>query len=216
MKTDSALRQDIMDELEFEPSIDANDIGVTVENGIVTVSGHVPNYHQKMLVERLVAGVRGVKGLAEEIEVRFPGSIGLADDEIAKRAVDMLKWSTVVPDDRVQVKVQKGWIILTGTLDWHYQKAGATDTLKGIKGVTGISNHIELRPRVSSIDVKARIESALKRNAQVESEGITVKVAGNNVILEGNVKAWNERRVAERAAWASPGVTAVDDRLTVS
>ena len=216
MKTDHALRQDILDELEFEPAIDANEIGVTVENGIVTLSGHVPNYHQKMLVERLVAGVKGVKGLAEEIEVRFPGSTSYADDEIAKRAVDMLKWSTMVPDDRVQVKVQKGWITLTGSLDWHYQKVGATDILKGIQGVTGISNHIELRPRVSSVDVKARIEGALKRSAQIEADSITVKVAGNKVILEGNVKAWNERHVAEKAAWASPGVTAVDDRLTVS
>jgi osmotically-inducible protein OsmY len=187
-----------------------------VEDGIVTLSGHVPSYAQKTLVERVVSRVKGVKGLAEEIEVRVPGFVGVSDDEIAKHAVDTMKWSTLVPDDRVQVKVQKGWITLTGTLDWQYQKAGAADVLKGIKGVTGISNRIELRPRVSSVDVKKRIEGALKRNAQLEAKGIIVNVAGNKVILEGNVKAWSERRMAERAAWATPGVTAVDDRLTVS
>lgn len=216
MKSDSALRQDILDELDFEPAIDPNDIGVAVEDGIVSLSGHVPSYPQKMIVERVVSRVKGVKGLAEEIEVRFPGSIGVSDDEIAKRAVDVLEWSTLVPDDRVQVKVQNGWLTLTGVLDWHYQKTGAAEALKGIRGVTGISNRIELRPRVSSLDVKQRIESALRRSAHLEASGIRVNIDGNKVILEGRVKAWSERRLAERAAWATPGVTAVDDRLTVS
>lgn len=216
MKSDSALRQDILDELDFEPAIDPNDIGVTVEDGIVALSGHVPSYGQKMAVERAVSRIKGVRGLAEEIEVRIPGSVGVSDDEIAKHAVDTLKWSTLVPPDRVQVKVQNGWVTLSGTLDWHYQKSGAAEVLRHLRGVTGISNRIDLRSRVSSVDVKTRIESALDRNARLEASGIRVGVSGSKVILEGNVKSWSERRLAERAAWATPGVTVVDDRLTVS
>lgn len=213
---DGTLRQDIMDELEFEPSIDANDIGVAVEDGIVTLSGHVSSYTEKTTVQRVVERIKGVKGIADEIEVRYPGYASTSDDEIAKRAVAMLKWSTVVPADKVHVRVEKGWVTLTGSLDWNYQKVGAADALKGLHGVTGITDHIELLPRVSSLDVKTHIENALRRNAEIEANGITVKVTGNKVTLEGNVRAWHERRVAEQAAWATPGVTTVEDRLTIS
>jgi osmotically-inducible protein OsmY len=212
---DHALRQDILDQLDFEPSIDANDIGVTVEDGVVTLSGHTPNYQQKLTVERIVSRIRGVKGMAIEIEVRA-GAPGTADDEIAKRALNTLNWSTVVPPDKVQVKVQDGWVTLSGTLDWHYQKRGAENALRGLKGVRGITNLVELKPRVSAKDVKSRIEGALKRSADVEAKAIKVNVLGNKVILEGNVRAWSERRAVEQAAWSVPGVTTVDDRLTVS
>lgn len=213
---DKKLKQDIVDELEFEPSIDATDIGVGVEDGIVTLNGHVSSYAQKLTIERLVSHVKGVKGIAEDIEVRYPGPAGTADDEVARRAVNMLKWSTVVPADKVQVKVQNGWVTLTGTLDWNYQKIAAADAVRNLAGVTNISNLIELRPRLSSIDVKKHIEDSLKRNAELEAKSIRVNVAGNKVILEGNVKAWHERRIAEQAAWATPGVTTVDDRLTIA
>ena len=212
---DSALRQDILDELEFEPSIDANDIGVAVEDGVVTLSGHVPNFSQRQAVERVVARVKGVRGIAQEIEVRFLGGPGTSDDEIAKRVLDTLKWSTLVPDGKVQVKVQDGHVTLSSKLEWNYQKTGAADAVRDLKGVTGITNLIELSPRPSSIDVKKRIEEALRRNAEVEGKHIQVDVAGNKVILRGNVKAWNERSVVEQAAWATPGVHTVDDRLTI-
>ncbi|HEY9011117.1 MAG TPA: BON domain-containing protein [Devosia sp.] len=212
---DSQLKQDILDELEFEPSIDANDIGVTVEDGIVTLSGHVPNYSQKLAVERLVSHLKGVRGIAEEIEVRYPNGPGMADDEIAARVVNTLKWSTLVPDNKVLVKVEEGWVTLTGKLEWNYQKVGAADAIRDIKGVTGISNQIELVQRVSSVDVKKRIEEALKRNAQLESDSIKVDVAGNKVILKGHVKAWSERRLVEQAVWATPGVTVVSDQLMI-
>lgn len=212
---DSALRQDILDELEFEPSIDANDIGVAVEDGVVILSGHVPNFSQRQAVERVVARVKGVRGIAQEIEVRYPGGPGTSDDEIAKRVLDTLKWSTLVPDGKVQVKVQDGHVTLSGKLEWNYQKTGAADALRDLKGVTGITNLIELSPRPSSIDVKKRIEDALRRNAEVEGKHIQVDVAGNKVILRGNVKAWSERSVVEQAAWATPGVHTVDDRLTI-
>jgi osmotically-inducible protein OsmY len=212
--TDHSLKQDVLDQLEFEPSIDANNIGVTVEDAIVTLTGHVSSYAQKLATERTVARVKGVKGIALKIEVRF--SEGTADDEIAKTAVDMLRWSTAVPDDRVRVTVEGGWVTLTGTLDWEYQRKGAEAALRHLKGVKGISNRIELKPRVLAKDVTARIESALKRSGVVEAKHIRVSVDGNHVLLEGNVRAWDERRVAERAAWSVPGVTGVDDRLTVS
>lgn len=212
---DSTLKQDILDELEFEPSIDANDIGVAVEDGVVTLSGHVPNYGQKQAVERAVARVKGVRGIAENIEVRYPGGSGMADDEIARRAINTLKWSTLIPEGRVLVTVENGWVTLTGKLDWNYQKVGAADALRDLKGVTGISNQIELVPRVSSKDVKTRIEDALKRNAHLEASGITVDVSGNKVTLKGSVKAWSERRLVEQAVWATPGVTTVSDQLKI-
>ena len=216
--SDTTLRQDILDELEIEPSIDAADIGVAVEDGIVTLTGHVPTYAQKTTIESLVGRIRGVKGIAEELEVRYRGSVGNSDDEIAKRAANSLQWSTVVPDDKVQVKVQKGWVTLTGTVGWNFEKVAAADAVLGLQGVTGITNNIGIkaRPMVSALDVKKRIEDSLRRNAELEAKSIRVDVAGSRVTLDGHVKAWSERRLVEDAAWATPGVTTVDDRLTIS
>lgn len=213
--SDSSLRQSILDELEFEPSIDANDIGVAVEDGIVTLSGHVQDYRQKQAAERAVARVKGVRGIAEAIEVRYPGGPGVADDEIAKRVLDTLKWSTLVPDGKVQVTVEQGWVTLSGKLEWNYQKVGATNAIRDLNGVIGVSNTIELRPRATPVDVKQRILDALKRNAEVEAHDIKVDVAGDTVTLKGRVKTWNERWLVEDTAWATPGVTHVSDELTV-
>ena len=213
---DGTLRQDIIDELDFEPSIDAADIGVAVDNGVVTLTGHVPTYSQKMTVEAVVRRVKGVKGLAEEIEVRPFGSNRTADDEIAKRAINTLMWNTSVPDNAVQVKVQKGWLTLTGKVDWQYQKTAAADAVSDLAGVTGVTNQIEIKPRASAFDVKKRIEDALKRNAELEAKAIRVDVLdAGKVRLEGRVHAWSERSAAERAAWSAPGVTIVEDRITI-
>lgn len=214
---DGNLRQDIIDELDFEPSIDAADIGVAVENGIVTLTGHVPTYAQKVTVEDVVRRVKGVKGIAQEIEVRPFGSNRTADDEIAKRAVNTINWNTSVPDGAVQVKVQKGWVTLTGTVDWQYQKTAASEAIHDLAGVTGVTNQIVIKPRASAFDVKKRIEDALKRNAALEAQAIRVNVLdGGKISLEGKVHAWSERSAAERAAWSAPGVTAVEDRITIS
>jgi osmotically-inducible protein OsmY len=214
---DGTLRQDIVDELDFEPSIDAANIGVAVEKGIVTLTGHVPTYSQKVTVENVVRRVKGVKGIADEIEVRPFGSNRTADDEIAKRAVSTLDWNTSVPDNSVQVKVQKGWLTLTGTVDWQYQKNAAAEAMAGLAGVTGVTNQIQIKPRASAFDVKKRIEDALKRNAEIEAQAIRVNVIdGGKVRLEGKVHAWSERSAAERAAWSAPGVTVVEDRITIS
>jgi osmotically-inducible protein OsmY len=213
---DSSLRQDIIDELEFEPSIDPAHIGVAVERGVVTLTGHVSTYAQKAAAEDVVRRIKGVKGIAQEIEVRPIGANKTADDEIAKRALDSLRWNTSVPHDAVQIKVQGGWVTLNGKVDWHYQKAAAENAVSNLAGVKGFYNKIEVKPHASAADVKKRIEDALKRNAEVEAKAIRVDVSEGNVTLEGKVNAWAERRAAERAAWSAPGVRSVEDLLTIS
>jgi osmotically-inducible protein OsmY len=194
---DTNLRQDIIDELDFEPSIDSADIGVAVQNGIVTLTGHVPTYAQKVTVEDVVRRVKGVKGIAEEIEVRPFGTNRTADDEIAKRAVNTINWNTSVPDGAVQVKVQRGWVTLTGKVEWQYQKTAAADAVRDLAGVVGVSNQVEIKPHASVYDVKKRIQDALKRNAEIEAQAIKVNVLdGGKVTLEGRVNAWSERRAA--------------------
>jgi osmotically-inducible protein OsmY len=214
--SDSSLRQDIIDELDFEPSIDAADIGVAVEDGVATLTGHVPTYAQKITVEDVVRRVKGVKGIAQEIEVRPFGTNRTADDEIAKRALSTINWNTAIPDDAVQVKVQEGWVTLTGKVEWQYQKTAAADAVRDLAGVVGVTNRIEIASRASAFDVKKRIEDALKRNAEIEAQAIRVNVLdGGKITLDGKVHAWSERRAAERAAWSAPGVKVVDDRITV-
>lgn len=167
-------------------------------------------------VENVVSRVRGVRGIAQEIEVRPFGTNATADDEIAKRALNTINWNTTVPKDAVQAKVTKGWVTLSGKVEWQYQKTAALDAVKRLTGVIGVSNNIDVKPRVSGVDVKKRIEDALKRTAEVEAKGITVLVADGRVTLEGHVNAWPERSAVERAAWSAPGVKAVVDHITVA
>jgi osmotically-inducible protein OsmY len=214
--TDIKLRQDIIDELTFEPSVDAADIGVAVEDGVVTLTGHVSTYAQKSTTEEVVRRVKGVKGIAQEIEVRPPGANCTADDEIAKRALNTIEWNSSIPDGAVQVKVQKGWVTLTGKVDWQYQRAAAADAVRSLGSVLGVANQIEIRPHASRSDIRQRIEDALKRNAEVEAKAIRVNVTGGKVTLEGKVNAWAERNAAERAAWSVPGVQQVNSHITIS
>ncbi|RWE77041.1 BON domain-containing protein [Mesorhizobium sp.] len=214
--SDSILKQDIIDELDFEPSIDAADIGVAVDDGIVTLTGHVPTYAQKVKVEDVVWNVKGVKAIAQEMEVRPFGTHKTADDEIAKRAVNTIAWHTSIPGGAVQISVQSGWIKLTGKVEWQYQKSAAEDAVRHLAGVIGVTNQIEIKPRPSTHDIKQRIENALKRNAELEAQEIKVNVLGNGAVrLEGRVHAWSERRAAERAAWSAAGVKTVEDRITI-
>lgn len=212
---DTELRQNIIDELEFEPRVDAADIGVAVEDGIVTLSGHVASYAEKVAAEHTVQRVKGVRGIAEEIEVRYPDEKKTADDQIAKRAVDILAWNTSIPRDAVQVKVQKGWVTLSGKVNWHYQRLAAMDAVRKLSGVVGVSNLIEVKPRVHAADIKNSITQALRRSADVEASSVQVQVEENKVILSGRVHSWYERGAAERAAWSVPGVTAVSDNLVI-
>lgn len=214
--TDTDLRQRIIDELEFEPSINAAHIGVVVDKGVVTLTGHVASYAEKLAAEYAVRRVKGVHGIAEEIEVRYPETKKTADDEIAARALQIIDWDTTIPDDKVQVKVQKGLVTLTGKVDWNFQRTAAADAVRKLSGVVNVVNLIDVKSRIQVGDVKDRIENALKRNAELEADEIRILTIDSKVILDGRVHSWRERDAAERAAWSVPGVTAVDDRLTIS
>ena len=213
---DSKLRQDVIDELDFEPSIDAADIGVAAEDGIATLTGHVPTYAQKDMAEKVASRVKGVKGIAQEIEVRPAGTGQTADDQVARWAVDTIGWNTSIPEGAVQVKVHKGWVTLTGKVGWQYQRSAAADAVRALGGVLGVSNRIELMPHACTTDIKQRIEEALKRNAEVEAKAIAVEVIGGKVILNGTVNALTERNAAEKAAWSAPGVETVVNNVVIS
>ena len=215
--TDSQLRQDIIDELEFDPSFSGEHIGVAVDKNVVTLSGHVDSYAEKLAAIGAVHRVKGVHAIAENIEVRYPYQNKTADDQIAKRAIDVISWDVHIPADAVDVLVQdNGWVTLNGTVDWYYQRRAAEDDVRKLSGVRGVTNKIAIKPRVDSANVKSKIESALKRHAEVESKGIRVTVQnGSKVVLEGTVDNWDERRAVENAAWSAAGVSSVDDRLTI-
>ncbi|TSD84052.1 BON domain-containing protein [Mycobacterium sp. KBS0706] len=212
---DLDLRQRVIDELEFEPSLDAANIGVAAENGIVTLTGHVASYSEKLAAERAAQRIKGVRGIAQEIEVRTEAGRKMADDEIAAQAVNIINWDTTVPDEAVKVKVQSGWITLTGKVGWQFQKVAAEHAVRKLSGVVGVTNLIEIKAQVQASDVKNRIENALKRSAEVEAGQIRVHVSDSKVVLDGRVHSWHERDAAKRAAWSVPGVTAVDDQLAI-
>lgn len=215
MKSDGQLQHDVMDELEWEPSVDHARIGVAVNDGVVTLSGFVKSYPEKLAAEKAARRVAGVRAIAEEIKVRFASDPKTADHEIAKRILDMFAWNVLVPGDRIKVKVEHGWVTLTGTVDWHYQSDEARKTAGKVHGVTGISNQIEIKQLPAASDIKDRILSAFKRQADLDAGTVTVLTDGGKVTLHGRVKAWNERAIAERAAWAIPGVTRVEDNIVV-
>ncbi len=219
MLDDSSLRQAVIDELNFEPSVEAAHIGVSAENAVVTLTGHVSSYAEKIAAERAAQRVRGVHAIAQEITVRYPEDKKTSDDEIAQRAVQIIAWHAAIPAGAVKVTVQQGWVTLTGTVDWQYQRGYAEAAVRKLSGVIGVADNIELR--TSSVahasDVERRINEALKRNADLESQGIHVTVKeGSTVTLEGKVHTWNERWLAERAAWSVSGVRTVEDRLMVA
>jgi osmotically-inducible protein OsmY len=212
--SDTQLRKDILDELDYEPSVKAANIGVAVENSVVTLTGHVSSYAEKIAAEQAVRRVKGVRAIAQEIEVRFPSDKKTGDDEIAKRALDILRWS-LVPSDAVKLTVQNGLIRLSGEVEWQYQKRSAEDTVRKLSGIVGVINDIKIKPLVSVPDVKQKIEDALKRSAEVEARAIRVTVRdGGNIVLEGKVHDWLERDAVENAAWSAPGVTTVQDLLS--
>jgi osmotically-inducible protein OsmY len=212
---DKSLRQAVIEELDFEPSIDSAHIGVAAENGIVTLTGHVGSLAEKLAAESAVKRVRGVRAVAQEIEVRYPGTARLSDDEIARRAVAVLEWDAGVPGGRIQVTVQNGQITLSGKVDRHFKKLAAESAVGRLRGAIGVINAITVKAGVRSNDVAKSIENALQRNAEIEASRIRVVVRDDKVILEGEVETWNERQLAEKAAWAVPGVTDVEDRIRI-
>jgi osmotically-inducible protein OsmY len=215
--TDSQLRQDVIDEFEFDPRFNGEHVGVAVDKNVVSLSGHVNSYAEKLAAIAAARRVKGVHAIAENIEVRYPYQAQTADDQIAKRATDILNWDVVVPAGSVDVLVQDGWVTLTGMVNWFYEKTAAEDDVRKLSGVRGVTNKITIKPHLSATDVKDKIESALKRHAEVEADSIRVSVQdGSKVVLEGKVDNWDERRAVENAAWSVAGVAAVEDRLTIS
>lgn len=213
--SDKILRQDIIDQLDFEPSINSEQIGVTVQNGVVTLSGHVASFAEKVTAERLVRAMRSVKAIAQEIEVRYPNDSKTSDDQIAERAVKVISWYAKVPD-AIKVRVEHGRVQLSGVVDWQYQRLVAEDAVKNLNGVTHVTNLIELRPAVVAPDVKKKIEAALKRHAEIEADSIKISVIGDKVTLDGKVHTLQERMIVENAAWSAPGVVQVVDQLKVA
>ena len=213
--SDIQLRQNVLDELEFEPSIDAAHIGVTVDDGVVTLTGHLSSYAEKIAAEEAVRRVKGVRAIAEEIEVRYPGQKQTSDDEIAKRALNILQWDTFLPHENIRLTVHKGLVTLTGEVQWYFQKSGAEKAIRKLSGVTGVVNDITIKPAVRVADIKSKIENALKRHAEVEAEGIQITVLNDEVTLNGKVESWDERQAVISAAWSAPGVRLVEDHLTI-
>ena len=216
MTSEHRLRQDVLDELDFEPSINAAHIGVGVNAGVVTLTGFVSSYREKLAAERAARRVKGVKAIAEGIEVRLPSDKKTADDEIAGRVVDILKWRVGFPADRITVKVEKGLVTLTGDVDWQFQKTEAEAAVHHLTGIVGVANLIQVRSPVHDAEVKEKIQNALRRSAELDASQITVQAEGEGrVVLGGKVHAWYERDLAEQAAWAAPGVTAVVDHILI-
>lgn len=213
---DLDLRDLVLEELEFKPDINAASIGVTVQDGVVTLSGHVNSYAQKVSAERTVKAMKGVRGLAEEIEVRLNKLEGTADDTIASRALNIIAWSSDANVEGIKVTVQKGTVTLEGQLDWQYQKEVIEQAVLRLSGVVGVHNRITLKARADVVDIKRHIEDALKRSAEIQAEGIRVTVNGGVVKLEGKVHLLREREVVERAAWSVPGVSKVEDYLLIA
>lgn len=215
MKTDVQIKEDVLDELEWQPSIDETEIGVIVKDGIVTLTGVVDSYAKKMAAERAAKGVYGVKAVADDIEVNFKMGRGKSDTEIAQSAVNALKWNTSVPEDKVQVKVDNSFVYLTGELEWAYQRNAAKKAVESLYGVKGVINNISLKQKVKPIEVKDRITKAFERSAELEAKNIHVDVNGTVVTLTGKVYSISEKDEAQRAAFFAPGVTKVVNNLKV-
>lgn len=212
---DAALKQNVVDELAWRPDIDSAHIGVTADRGVITLSGYVPSYAQKYEVEDCVKRVSGVRGVAEELEVRYSGDYSAKDDEIAQRALNSLGWDAMVPKDSVKVTVQNGVVTLSGQVSWQFERNAAEKAVRTLYGVVDVVDNIKLKAQPQPTDVKSRIESALKRNAELDSNSIRVSVSDGTVTLEGTVDTWAARDTAEDAAWSAPGVRTVLDRLSV-
>jgi osmotically-inducible protein OsmY len=216
MITDSELKQDVIDELMWEPDINATEIGVAVKDGVATLSGSVDSYHEKLAAERAAQGVFGVRAVVQEIKVRLPGSLQRSDEDIAKAAANALAWTASVPHDRIKVKVQNGWITLSGQVDWRYQRDAAEDAVCNLMGVVGVSNQITVKPSPKPTEIKTKIESAFQRNALLDARRIDVHVRGDRVILEGSVRSYAEKKEAEQVACSAPGICEVENRIAVN
>lgn len=216
MKPDLQLQQDVMDELLWDPSLESAEIGVSVNDGVVTLSGTVNSYTKKLAAEKAAKRVKEVKAVAMDIEVHFFNGESKSDTDIAHAGLNALSWSTVVPKDSVSIKVEDGWLTLEGEVEWQYQKQAAENLTKDLQGVKGVTNLIKLKPTLTRSIVKDNIRKALERSADVEADSINILTEGHNIILKGKVRSWSERNEVEKAVWATPGVVDVKDELIIA
>jgi osmotically-inducible protein OsmY len=215
MRNDSDIQRDVENELRWDPDVHEDDIAVRVENGVVALAGYAPHYSDKYQAELDAKRVQGVKGLANDIEVRLQSVDQRPDPDIARSATSAIEFQLPFWNDHIKVTARNGWITLTGDAQWHYQKERAETAVRHLPGVKGVINEIVMKPSASPADVKARIEEALKRNAAVDASHIKVEADGGSVTLRGHVRSWTERQEAERAAWRAPGVTTVTDKVSI-
>jgi osmotically-inducible protein OsmY len=216
MKTDTQLQSDVIAELSWEPSINAQDIGVEVKDGIVTLAGHIGTYAEKIGAERATMRVSGVKALAIEMDVKLAGSSKRNDVDIARSVDNVLQWTTYLPKDTVKIKVESGFVTLSGEVAWEFQRKAAINAVQFLMGVKGVNDQLVIKPQLSAPVVKADIEAALKRRARKDANEISVSVHGTDVTLSGKVHSWSERELAANTAWGSPGVRSVVDNITLT
>lgn len=216
MRSDSDIRRDVEDELRWDPDIDATDIAVAVNNGVVTLAGFVRSYMQKYEAENDAKRVAGVVAVANDIEVRLPDIDQRPDPDIARDAIARVKSELPFAWDGIRAVVKNGWLTLEGEVEWYYQKERAEEAVRRVRGVKGVTNSIQVKPRVAPMEIRRKIEEALRRAAEIDASRITVETNGGEAILRGSVRSWAERQEAERAAWAAPGVWKVDNRIIVS